>query len=324
MKLATFVLSLALTVSTAVAQQTASYPTKPVSIIIGAAIGNSPDVATRVVADALTQLWGQQVVVFNRPGAGGLIAGQAAAVSEKDGYTLYVAQASTYTVLPITQPKLPFDLDKDFVPISLIGEQPIAISVSPSLGVNSLRELMDRVRATPGGMLFAASNRGGQSHLTGELLKAKTGLALTFVHASGASTSINDVSTGRIPIMFEGIAAINGAVQGGMLKALAIAAPKRLPNLPELPAVAETVPGFESKGWQALMAPAGVPDSIIEKINADLRTVLSQPEVIKKFETLGTYPHPMSPRETSAFLRAERDLWWPIVRKIESEEHNKP
>jgi len=324
MKLATFVLSLALTVSTAVAQQTASYPTKPVSIIIGAAIGNSPDVATRVVADALTQLWGQQVVVFNRPGAGGLIAGQAAAVSEKDGYTLYVAQASTYTVLPITQPKLPFDLDKDFVPISLIGEQPIAISVSPSLGVNSLRELMDRVRATPGGMLFAASNRGGQSHLTGELLKAKTGLALTFVHASGASTSINDVSTGRIPIMFEGIAAINGAVQGGMLKALAIAAPKRLPNLPELPAVAETVPGFESKGWQALMAPAGVPDSIIEKINADLRTVLSQPDVIKKFETLGTYPHPMSPRETSAFLRAERDLWWPIVRKIESEEHNKP
>jgi len=324
MKLATFVLSLALTVSTAVAQQTASYPTKPVSIIIGAAIGNSPDVATRVVADALTQLWGQQVVVFNRPGAGGLIAGQAAAVSEKDGYTLYMAQASTYTVLPITQPKLPFDLDKDFVPISLIGEQPIAISVSPSLGVNSLRELMDRVRATPGGMLFAASNRGGQSHLTGELLKAKTGLALTFVHASGASTSINDVSTGRIPIMFEGIAAINGAVQGGMLKALAIAAPKRLPNLPELPAVAETVPGFESKGWQALMAPAGVPDSIIEKINADLRTVLSQPEVIKKFETLGTYPHPMSPRETSAFLRAERDLWWPIVRKIESEEHNKP
>jgi len=324
MKLATFVLSLALTVSTAVAQQTASYPTKPVSIIIGAAIGNSPDVATRVVADALTQLWGQQVVVFNRPGAGGLIAGQAAAVSEKDGYTLYMAQASTYTVLPITQPKLPFDLDKDFVPISLIGEQPIAISVSPSLGVNSLRELMDRVRATPGGMLFAASNRGGQSHLTGELLKAKTGLALTFVHASGASTSINDVSTGRIPIMFEGIAAINGAVQGGMLKALAIAAPKRLPNLPELPAVAETVPGFESKGWQALMAPAGVPDSIIEKINADLRTVLSQPDVIKKFETLGTYPHPMSPRETSAFLRAERDLWWPIVRKIESEEHNKP
>jgi tripartite-type tricarboxylate transporter receptor subunit TctC len=302
--------------------QPVNYPTKPVTLIIAAAAGNSPDVATRIVADALTQLWKQQVLVINRPGAGGLIAGQAAAAADKDGYTLYMAQASTYTVLPITQTKLPFDLDKDFTPISLVVEQPIAISVPPSLGIITLKELMDKIKQTPGGMFFAASNRGGQSHLTGELFKAKTGLDLTFVHAAGAATSINDVTTGRIPIMFEGIAGVGGAIQGGTLKALAIASPKRLPNMPELPTFAETVPGFESKGWQALMAPAGVSDAIIQKINADLRVVLAQPDVIKKFEALGSYPHPMTPQETTAFLRAERDLWWPIVRKIESEAGN--
>jgi tripartite-type tricarboxylate transporter receptor subunit TctC len=233
-----------------------------------------------------------------------------------------MAQASTYTVLPITQPKLPFDLDKDFAPVSVVVEQPIAISVPPSLGVNTLKELMDKIKATPGGMFFAASNRGGQSHLTGELFKVRTGLGLTFVHAAGTSTSINDVMTGRIPIMFEGIAGVGGAIQGGSLKALAIAAPKRLPNYPDLPTVAETVPGFESKGWQAMMVPAGVPDAIIQKVNAGLRTVLAQPEVIKKLEQTGSYPHPMSPEETAKFLRAERDLWWPIVRKIEAEAGN--
>jgi tripartite-type tricarboxylate transporter receptor subunit TctC len=290
-----------------------------VTIIMPAAAGNSPDVGARIIADSLTQMWKQQVLIINRPGAGGLIAAQAAAQSDKDGYTLYMTQASTYTVLPITQPKLPFDLDKDFAPISLVGEQPIAISVPPSLGVNTLPELIEKIKATPGGMFFAASNRGGQSHLTGELFKERTGLNLTFVHASGAATSVNDVSTGRIPIMFEGIAAIGPAVQGGSLKPLAIATPKRLEHLQDLPTVAETVPGFESKGWLALMAPAGTPDAIIRKINADLKVVLAQPELIRKFELIGTYPHWMTPSETAAFMKAEQNLWWPVVRKVEGE-----
>src|SRR5438067_497376 len=171
----------------------AGYPAKPVTIIIPAAAGNSPDVAARLFADRLTQVWNQQVVIINRPGAGGLIAAQAASTAEKDGYTLYMTQASTYTVLPITAEKLPFDLDRDFVPIGLIAVQPIAVAVTPTLGVATLSELIDLVRRTPGGMLFAASNRGGQSHLTGELLRMRTGLDLTFVHAAGAATSVNDV-----------------------------------------------------------------------------------------------------------------------------------
>ena len=294
------------------------YPVKPVQIIIPAAAGNSPDIAARLVADRLTQLWKQQVLIINRPGAGGLIAAQAASQAEKSGYTLYMTQASTYTVLPIAQQdKLPFDLHRDFTAISLVGVQPIAVAVPPSLGPKTLTELIALIRATPGGMLFAASNRGGQSHLTGELFRARTGLDLTFVHAAGAASSLNDVTTGRIPIMFEGLAGIGGAVQGGLLVPLAVASDKRLNNYPDLPTVSETLPDFVSKGWLALMAPAGTPDSIIQKVNADLRVVLAQPELVEKFAAIGTYPQPLSPADTARFIRAEQDLWWPIVRQVE-------
>jgi tripartite-type tricarboxylate transporter receptor subunit TctC len=300
------------------AQDAEPFPSKPVQIIIPAAAGNSPDVAARLVADKLTQLWKQQVVIINRPGAGGLIAAQAASQADKSGYTLYMTQASTYTVLPITQEKLPFDLFRDFTPIGLVAVQPIAVAVAPSLGIKTLADLIALIRATQGGMLFAASNRGGQSHLTGELFKMRTGLDLTFVHASGAASSVNDVSTGRIPIMFEGIAGIGGAIKGGMLTPLAIATEKRLNNYPDIPTVSETVPGFVSKGWLALMAPAGTPDNIIAKVNADLRVALAQPDLIEKFEAIGTYPQPLSPTDTLDFMRAEQQLWWPVVRQVEA------
>jgi tripartite-type tricarboxylate transporter receptor subunit TctC len=293
------------------------YPTRPVTVITPAAAGNSPDVATRFVTDRLAQIWKQQVVIINRPGAGGLIAAQAASAAAPDGYTLYMTQASTYTVLPITQAgKMPVDLGKAFVPIGLVGEQPIAVSVTPSLSVNTLAELIAKIRATPGGMLFAATNRGGQSHLTGELFMRRANVQMTFVHAPGAAASISDVAAGRIPIIFEGLAGVAGAWQGGLVRTLAVGSAQRLPNYPDLPTVAETVPGFESKGWLALMAPAGTPDAIVTKINADLRTVLAEPEVQARFATLGTYPHYLTPADTAAFLKSEQDLWWPIVRDV--------
>lgn len=294
------------------------YPTKPVQIILPAAAGNSPDVAARLVADKLTQLWKQQVLIINRPGAGGLMGTQAAAGAEKSGYTLYMTQASTYTVLPIQQEKLPFDLDRDFVPIGLIAVQPIAIAVAPSLGPKTLAELITLIRNTKGGMLFAASNRGGQSHLTGELFRERTGLDLTFVHAAGAASSVNDVMTGRIPIMFEGLAGIGGALQSKSLLPLAIASDQRLVNYPDIPTVSETIPGFVAKGWLALMAPAGTPESVITKINADLKIVLAMPDLQERFQAIGTYPQPLSPSDTAAFIKAEQQLWWPVVRQVEA------
>jgi tripartite-type tricarboxylate transporter receptor subunit TctC len=294
----------------------AGYPAKPVMMITPAAAGNSPDVLGRIVADKLAQLWKQQVLVVNRPGAGGLIAAQAASTADPDGYTLYMTQASTFTVLPMMHDKLPFDLQRDFKPIALVGEQPIAVVVPPSLGVNTLPELMELTRKTKGGLLFAASNRGGQSHLTGELFRKRTGLELTFVHAAGAASSVNDVSQGRIPLMFEAIAAVGGAVQGGSLKLLAVASAKRLPNYPDLPTIGEFIPGFESKGWLALMAPAGTPDAIVQKVSDDVKTVMAMPNIIARFEAIGAYARHLPPAELTAFIKAEQDLWWPVVREV--------
>jgi tripartite-type tricarboxylate transporter receptor subunit TctC len=297
--------------------QAQDWPTKPVTFITPAAAGNSPDVVTRIVADRLTQLWKQQIVVLNRPGAGGLIAAQAAAGVEKDGYTLYMTQASTYTVLPIMQEgKMPVDLQKAFAPIGMVGEQPIAVAVNKDVPANSVAELITLANKTSGGMLFGATNRGGQAHLTGELFRDRAKANLSFVHAAAGTATLNDVIAGRIPIMFEGLAGLQPGIQSGGVKLLGVAAEKRLPNLPKLPAINETVPGVVSSGWIILMAPAGVPDAIVQKANADLRKVVALPEVVERFQTLGTYSRDLTPAQTGEFMRSEERLWWPIVRQV--------
>src|SRR5262245_637065 len=299
--------------------QAQNYPTKPVTIITPAAAGNSPDVATRLVADRLTQLWKQQVIVLNRPGAGGLIAAQAAAGVEKDGYTLYMTQASTFTVLPIMQEgKMPVDLQKAFVPIGMVGEQPIAVAVNKDVPASSVAELIALINKKPNGMFFGATNRGGQAHLTGELFRDRAKVNLTFVHAAGAAASLNDVIAGRIPMLFAGLAGLMPGTGSGAVRLLGIATEKRLPSLPDLPTIAETVPGVVSTGWVLMMAPAGVPDAIIQKLNRDLRSVVAQPELQERFRQIGTYARDLSPAETEAFIRSEEKLWWPIVERVEA------
>jgi tripartite-type tricarboxylate transporter receptor subunit TctC len=299
--------------------QAQDYPTKPVTFITPAAAGNSPDVVTRLVADRLTQMWKQQIVVINRPGAGGLIAAQAAAAPsiEKDGYTLYMTQASTFTVLPIMQEgKMPLDLQKAFTPVGMVGEQPIALAVNKDVTAKSVAELIALANKTQGGMLFGATNRGGQSHLTGELFRDRAKANISFVHAAGAAASLNDVIAGRIPILFEGLAGLQPGIQNGGIRLLGVAAQKRLPNLPDLPAINETVPGVVSSGWIVLMAPTGVPEAIVQKLNADLRKVVSQPDIQQRFHTLGTYTRDLTPAQTGEFMRSEEKLWWPIVREV--------
>jgi tripartite-type tricarboxylate transporter receptor subunit TctC len=301
----------------ALSAQAQDYPTRPVTFITPAAAGNSPDVVTRVVADRLTQIWKQQIVILNRPGAGGLIAAQAAAGVEKDGYTLYMTQASTWTVLPIEQEgKMPVNLQTAFVPIGMVGEQPISVAVNKDVPAKNVAELIALANKTPGGMLFGATNRGGQAHLTGELFRDRSKANISFVHAAGTAVSMNDVIAGRIPIMFEGLAGLAPGLQGGGIRPLGIASEKRLPNLPDLPTINETVPGVVSSGWIVLMAPAGTPDAIIQKVSADLRKVVAIPEVVERFHTLGTYTRDLIPAQTADFMRSEERLWWPIVRQI--------
>jgi tripartite-type tricarboxylate transporter receptor subunit TctC len=302
----------------AVAQE---WPSKPVTLISPAAPGNSPDVITRIIADRLTQLWKQQVVVLNRPGAGGLLAAQAAAGVDKDGYTLYATQASSFNVLPVEQEgKMPVNLQKDFVSMGFFGEQPIGLGVHKDSPAKTVAELIALANKTPDGMFFGATNRGGQAHLTGELFRERSKAKIEFVHASGAAVTLNDVIAGRIPIMFEALAGLDPGIQSGDVRLLGIAAAKRLPNMPELPTLAETVPGVVSSGWIILMAPTGTPDAIIQKVNADVRKVTAMPDVIARMQQLGTYSRDLTPAQTDEFIRGEEKLWWPIVRALKEKQ----
>ena len=299
--------------------QAQDWPNRPVTFITPAAAGNSPDVVTRILADKLTQLWKQQVIILNKPGAGGLIAAQAAAGVEKDGYTLYATQSSTFNVLPVDQEgKMPLDLAKAFIAIGLVGEQPIAVAVNKDVPVKSIPELIAFAGKSKDGMLFGATNRGGQAHLTGELFRDKSKANISFVHAAGAAVSLNDVIAGRLPLMFESLAGLNPGIESGDVRVIGVASHKRLPNLPNLPAVNETVPGVVSSGWIVLMAPAGVSDSIIKKVNEDIRKVTAMPDVIERFHKLGTYSRDLTPQQTQEFIRGEEKLWHPIVKDLKS------
>jgi tripartite-type tricarboxylate transporter receptor subunit TctC len=296
-----------------------SYPTRPVMILSQASAGSGPDVIARIVADRLTQAFGQQVLVINRPGGGGVIAAQAAAAAPSDGHTLYVPLASTFVVLPETQAKMPLDLARDLVSIGLIGEQPMVIAVNPALGINTLAELIARAKGRPGEILCGGAGRGTLPHLTSEMLRGRFGIDLTYIPSS-SMRAMQDAIGGTIHVFIESMAAVSGPMQGGSLQALAVASSSRLPDFPDLPTVEEAAPGvgnFEARGWFPLMAPARTPDAIVQKVNRDLRSALDEPEVRRKLATLGTYPRPMSPAETAAFIRNEQDLWRPVVKQLD-------
>jgi tripartite-type tricarboxylate transporter receptor subunit TctC len=296
------------------------YPKKPVTFITSAAAGNGPDIMIRMVADQLSKMWQQRVVVLNRPGAGGLLAAQAAAEADKDGYTLFVGLSSTFTVLPVMQEgKMPFDLQTTFMPIGLVGRQPMAIALNKDVPANTVPELIAHINSQPEGILFAGTNRGSTSHLIGELFRERANLKMTFVHAQGANSSVIDVSAGRIPIMFDGLPSLSGGVARGAMKMIAVAAETRLPNFPDLPTIQETVPGVAASGWTSLLAPAGTPKEIIEKVNADLNTVIGLPEIVEKFQVIGTYSQALTPAQTAEFIQAEEALWSPIVRRINND-----
>lgn len=305
-----------LAVLSAGAARAQSWPTKPVKVIMASAPGSAPDVIARIVTDRLAQIWGQQVLIINRAGAGGLIALQALAAAERDNHTLYLPSSSSLVVLPETNKNLPLDLQKDVVPISLVGEQPFVIVANNQLGVNTLPDLIALAKKKPGELTYAANFRGSLPNMTGEMFRTKAGIDMTFVPYPGAPQGLQDVMGGRLSAMVEGLAAFTGALASNSVKSLAVSSPKRLPNMPELPTVAETLPGFNSSGWFVLLAPAGLPETVITKINADTRTVLENPEVQSRFEKTATYIRHLSPAETGKFIRDEQNAWRPIVRQV--------
>ncbi len=305
-----------LTVALAASASAQNYPSAPVKVITQGAAGSGPDVVTRIVADELGKRWGQQIVILNATGAGGSVAAKQAIQAQPDGNTLYMPAASAYIVMPEMFPALKIDMLGDFTPIGFVAEQPMVIAVSPTLGVNTLAELVALSKAKPGTINFAANARGTIPHLTAERIKSLTGADMTHIPYPGAAAGLQDLMGGRISVIVEGLGTLLGQIQSGTIKPLAISSLKRLPQYPDLPAVAETLPGFESTGWFALVAPKGTPDAIVQQAHRDLNAVLEMPSVKDKLSGLGNIVRPMSIADTEAYLRKEQEVWRPVVKQI--------
>ncbi len=306
-----------LVIAAAASAQAQQYPSKPVTIIADSAAGSTPDAVLRVIADRLGQIWGQQVIAVNHPGAGGSIAARLAADAAPDGYTLYMPVLSTFVSLPGGPPNLPIRLPRDFMPIGFAAENPMFVAVTPALGIATLSDLIGRAKARPGDISCAVTGIGRLTHLTAELLQSQAGIKLLMVpYTGGPAHAIGDVVSGRVSFIVEGYSGIAGATQSGLIKPVAVAAEKRLAEFPNLPTVAETLPGFSATGWQVLVAPLGTPEPIIRKATEDLRTVVDDPELKQKIAVRGSYTRAMSPAETIAFVVAEQAKWKPVTENI--------
>jgi tripartite-type tricarboxylate transporter receptor subunit TctC len=297
--------------------QTAGYPTKPVQIIADSSAGSAPDVALRFVAERLTQIWRQQILVVNRPGAGGSLAARAAAEAAPDGYTLYQPVLSTFVSLRPAAPNVPLHVPKDFLPIGFVAENPMFFAVSPTLGVKNLAELIALAKKKPGEVSYATTGVGRLTHLTGELLQHQAGIKLLLVpYTGGPAHAFSDVATGRVNMIIEGFSGIAGAAKSGSVKVIAVASAKRLPQFPDVPTVSETIPGFQATGWAVLVAPVGTPQAIISKVSDDVHKVTTEPDLAKKLAALGAYTNPMKSAEATAFVHKQQGMWQPVLDEI--------
>jgi tripartite-type tricarboxylate transporter receptor subunit TctC len=293
------------------------YPTHPVRLITDSAAGSAIDVPMRIIADGLSRLWGQQAVIINQPGAGGAIAARAAASAVPDGYTFGMPAVSAFVALPGDADNLPIQLPRDFVPVGSLGGAAMFITAASWLNVKTLPDLIALAKQRPGELAYGTNGRGRLTHLTGELLQSQGGIKLLMVPYSGGTAQVlNDMMGKRIALAFDSYSGIAGAIQAGNAIPLAVAATKRLDLFPDLPTAAETLPGFESGGWQVLVAPVGTPDAIVRKANADLNKALNDPDVQQRLAKLGRTYVPMSPEETLAFIHREQHKWAPILAQI--------
>lgn len=292
--------------------QAPGFPAGPVKIVTQQGPGGATIGAMRLVADKLGKRWGQPVLLVTEPGAGGAVAAKTVAEAAPDGRTLFMALASAFVVLPRTHKNLPFDVDQ-FTPVGFVGEVPMGIAVSPELRVDSLQALIALSKQTSGGLDVAAAFRGSLPDLTTELFRLRSGAGITAIHYPGSAQAMTDIISGRVPVLMDGL---GGPLSSGQVKLLAVASPQRLQSHPDVPTIAEALPGFAASGWFVLVAPPHTPAGLAERINGDLRAVLAEPGVAQTFSGLNTTTRDYTPEQVANFIRAEQRLWTPIVERL--------
>jgi tripartite-type tricarboxylate transporter receptor subunit TctC len=296
-----------------------NFPTKPIKIVLPVPAGSALDIATRAIGDQLSSRWGQQVLIEARPGAGGLIAGQAVANAAPDGYTLVGGPASLFTILPAQKERLPIDVNRDFTQVGMIvGSGVMFIAVSPKLGVATFPKFVALARSKPGQIAVGTNGAGTLPHFAGLVLEKKGNVPITVVpyNQGGTMAAVADIMGGRVHGTIEGVFGLRGPLQSGDLKLIGQMAPQREPEFPDVPAVAETIPGLSAVGFMSLAAPAKTPEHIIRRLSEGLSQALDSLSVKQRFAEIGVPIRNLTPAQTKAFIENEQRIWWPLVKEF--------
>lgn len=292
-----------------------SYPSKPVRVIVPFPPGQAADIFARMVAERLAARWGQGVAVENRAGGGGIPGMMAGKQAAADGYTIVVGTSGTLGVNPNIYASIPYEPLKDFAPASNIFIAPLVLVAHPSFAPGDVKGLVAAAKAKPGTIHFASAGPGTAQHMTGELFKHRAGVDLVHVPYKGSGPGMTDLVGGQVPIMFDSLASALPHIQSGRIKILALTTAERVPQLPDVPTVAESgYPGYSGVGWSGFVLPTGTPREIVEKVSADTQAILREPDMAKRIIDRGGVPDPTTPQQFSDFIRAEIAKWGEVAR----------
>lgn len=304
----------AVTATHAAAATAQTYPTRPIRMVVALAVGGPTDIVMRIVAGKMSEQLGQQIVIDNRAAAGGSVAGEIVANAPADGYTLFAGANGTIAISPSLFAKLPFSVARDLTPVALVGNSPFAVMVHPGLPAATMKDFLALAKAKPGSINYGSSGQGGTGHLATELLVMMSGVRMTHVPYKGAGTALIGVVAGEVELMISGLASGLPYIRQRQVRALAVTSPKRLPQLPDVPPVSDTVPGYEAGSWYAILTRAGTPRAVIERLNREASTAINTPEVRSKLVASGVDPEPMTPEQLGVKIRMETERWAKVVK----------
>ena len=310
-------LVLALAATGALAQGAAAgWPARPVTVVVPFPPGGGTDTGARIVAEQLSRKWGQPVLIDNKGGAAGQIGADVVAKARPDGYTLLMGNIGTQAINPSLYGRMPYDPDKAFAPVALVADLPLAMMVNPNVPAKSVKEFIALARAQPGKLTYSSSGAGGGPHLAAEMFKDATGSFILHVPYRGGGPAIADLLAGHVQLSFMTVLEASGQIKAGKLRALAVTSDKRVPALPDVPTLAEAaVPGFNSISWIGLLAPAGTPRELVDKISADVREVVAREDVKDKLVQLGAVPNATTPAQFAALIDNDRKRYAQIIRE---------
>jgi len=292
------------------------YPSKPIRFVVPYPPGGPLDAVARLLGQKISESVRQPVIVDNKPGAGGNIGADVVAKAPPDGYTILMGAVATHAINPTLYPGIPYDAVRDFQTVTQVASTPNVLIVHPSIPVNDVREFIAYAKAHPRKLNFGSGSTGSAGHLAGELFKSMAGIEMTHVPYKGAAPAMQDLIGGQVQLMFDNTVTAWPQVQAGKVRPLGVTTKQRLKSAPDVPAIAEVLPGFEANAWHGIFAPAGTPQPIVDKLALEIQAVMKDPAIVEAFTKVDTIPVGSTPREFRAFIDAETERWGNVVRKL--------